>query len=242
MSHSVLDCKKVLDTIVRLQMRIEDRFPGSGLGQVCGELIEIARQTDQTIRLIQQPSYKYRILVFAVVFILVVIAGLGWTQRKVSQDDTVLVNMVQVLEGTINILFLIGGAILFLVSIENRLKRQKVIQAVNILRCLAHVVDSHQLTKDPCFTDTSVLRTAHSPERTLNSFQVCRYLDYCSEMLSLVSKVAFLYVQDYHDPVATEAVNDLEDLTNGLSTKIWQKIITVKSIPGLQSDTPQDLL
>lgn len=242
MSHSVLDCKKVLDTIIRLQMRIEDRFPGSGLGRVCGELIEIARQTDQTIRLIQQPSYKYRSLVFAVVLMLIVIASLGWTQRKVSQDDTVLVNMVQVLEGTFNILFLIGGAILFLVSIENRLKRQKVIQAVNILRCLAHVVDSHQLTKDPCLSDPTVLRTAHSPERTLNSFQICRYLDYCSEMLSLVSKVAFLYVQDYHDPVATEAVNDLEDLTNGLSTKIWQKIITVKSIPGLQSDTPQNLL
>lgn len=56
MSHSVLDCKKVLDTIVRLQMRIEDRFPGSGLGRVCGELIDIARQTDQTIRSSSSPA------------------------------------------------------------------------------------------------------------------------------------------------------------------------------------------
>ncbi len=44
-------------------------------------------------------------------------------------------------------------------------------------------------------------------------------------MLSLISKTAFLYVQDYHDPVAAEAVNDLEDLTTGLSSKIWQKIM-----------------
>jgi hypothetical protein len=48
-------------------------------------------------------------------------------------------------------------------------------------------------------------------------------------MLSLVSKTAFLYVQDYHDPVATEAVNDLEDLTNGLSSKMWQKIMILSA-------------
>lgn len=44
-----------------------------------------------------------------------------------------------------------------------------------------------------------------------------------------MSKTAFLYVQDCHDPVATEAVNDLEDLTNGLSGKIWQKTMTLPS-------------
>lgn len=49
-------------------------------------------------------------------------------------------------------------------------------------------------------------------------------------MLSLASKIGFLYVQDYHDSVATEAVNDLEDLANGLSRKIWQKIMTIDMV------------
>jgi hypothetical protein len=56
-----------------------------------------------------------------------------------------------------------------------------------------------------------------------------RYLDYCSEMLSLISKIGFLYMQNYHDPVATEAVNDLDDLTNGLSRKI-ETVATKQSI------------
>ncbi len=47
-------------------------------------------------------------------------------------------------------------------------------------------------------------------------------------MLSLVSKTGFLYVQHFHDPVATEAVNDLEDLCTGLARKIWQKIMVIR--------------
>jgi hypothetical protein len=69
----------------------------------------------------------------------------------------------------------------------------------------------------------------------LTPYELARYLDYCTEMLSLVSKTAFLYVQDYHDPVATEAVNDLEDLTAGLSSKMWQKITM---LPTQQSPAP----
>ena len=54
-----------------------------------------------------------------------------------------------------------------------------------------------------------------------------RYLDYCSEMLSLTGKVAALYVQDFEDDVAVQAVNEIEDLTTGLARKIWQKLTIV---------------
>jgi hypothetical protein len=51
-----------------------------------------------------------------------------------------------------------------------------------------------------------------------------RYLDYCSEMLSVTSKIAALYVERFDDPVTLAAVNEIETLTAGLSRKIWQKI------------------
>lgn len=56
-----------------------------------------------------------------------------------------------------------------------------------------------------------------------------RYLDYCSEMLSLIGKLAAFYVQKFDDPVALAAVNEVEELTSGLSRKIWQKIMIVNS-------------
>jgi len=55
------------------------------------------------------------------------------------------------------------------------------------------------------------------------------YLDYCSEMLSLIGKLAALYVQKFDDPVALAAVNEVEDLTTGLSRKIWQKIMILNA-------------
>ena len=54
-----------------------------------------------------------------------------------------------------------------------------------------------------------------------------RYIDYCSEMLSLAAKVAALHAQSFPDAVVLETVNDLERLATGLSQKIWQKIIII---------------
>jgi hypothetical protein len=52
-----------------------------------------------------------------------------------------------------------------------------------------------------------------------------RYLDYCSELLALNAKFAALFAQNTDDSVILNAVNDLELLMQGLSAKIWQKIM-----------------
>ena len=44
-----------------------------------------------------------------------------------------------------------------------------------------------------------------------------------------VSKVAALYVQGFPDAQAVSAVDDVEDLTTGLSRKIWQKIMILEN-------------
>ena len=59
----------------------------------------------------------------------------------------------------------------------------------------------------------------------MTAFQLTRYLDYCSELLSIVGKLAALYAQSLPDSVVVAAVNDIETLTTGLSRKIWQKIV-----------------
>ena len=59
----------------------------------------------------------------------------------------------------------------------------------------------------------------------MTPFELGRYLDYSSEMLSLISKTAAIYVQEFPDSVALDAVNEITSLTNGLSRSIWQKIM-----------------
>ena len=70
----------------------------------------------------------------------------------------------------------------------------------------------------------------------MSSFELRRYLDYCTEMLSLTGKLAAVYVQNFDDEVALAAVNEVEALTTGLAGKIWQKI-TILHEAG-QTNTP----
>lgn len=127
---------------------------------------------------------------------------------------------------------LIGASIFFLVTLETRLKRLKALKAIHELRSLSHIIDMHQLTKDPERVLAMGPATASSPKTTMTRFELNRYLDYCSEMLALTGKVAALYVQRFEDPQAVAAVNDIETLTSGLSRKIWQKIMMLNAASG----------
>jgi hypothetical protein len=119
---------------------------------------------------------------------------------------------------------LTGSALFFLITLETRIKRRRSLRALHAFRSIAHVIDMHQLTKDPSVVLAQGPATASSPQRGMNKFELSRYLDYCSEMLSLTSKLAALYAQNLPDPVIIETVKDIEALTTNLSSKIWQKI------------------
>jgi len=56
----------------------------------------------------------------------------------------------------------------------------------------------------------------------------------CTELLSLSSKLAALHAQCVNDPVVLDAVNDIEVLASNLSNKIWQKIVILDTMPGLE--------
>lgn len=58
----------------------------------------------------------------------------------------------------------------------------------------------------------------------MTAFELSRYLDYCTELLSLTGKVAAIYVQHFDDSIVLDAVGEIEELTTGLSQKIAQKI------------------
>src|SRR5207244_12196455 len=123
-----------------------------------------------------------------------------------------------------NVVFL-GVAVLFLANVETRIRRRRTLAAIHELRSIAHIVDMHQLTKDPDQVVADGSATPSSPERTMTRFELSRYLAYCAELLALTSKVAGMYVQDFQDPVVVAAVNDVEDVTTALLSKIGHTIM-----------------
>ena len=224
-----LDSEKILGTIEILSRRIAERFPGSGLARVCDELLTIAGESQKRSVWIAKPQRFLRFFTGALVTMIIgglilVLANADWPRNGFD-----LVLLVQVSEAGLNVFLLVSAAILFLFTAETRIKRRRALKAIHELRALAHVIDMHQLTKDPERLLARMAETPSSPKQSLNPSELGRYLDYCSEMLSLIGKLAALYVQKFDDPVALAAVNEVEDLTTGLSRKIWQKIMIINS-------------
>ena len=151
--------------------------------------------------------------------------------KPITNADNVY-TLIQGFDALIHIVFVVGGLLFFLVSMEDRLKRRRALRAVNELRSIIHVVDMHQLTKEPASSFAGGTPTPNSPKRNLTPFELGRYLDYCSEMLALIAKVAVLYAQALPDPVIVDAVSDIERLTTNLSQKIWAKITLIHTLAG----------
>ncbi|MEJ0041023.1 MAG: hypothetical protein WDM81_01775 [Rhizomicrobium sp.] len=149
-----------------------------------------------------------------------------------------MVGITQGLDSVVNLLLLAFGAIWFVLTLERRLKRRAVLRRLFELRSFAHIVDMHQLTKDPTVILSAGPPTASSPQRRMSEFELSRYLDYCAEALALIAKLAALYAGSVQDETVIAAVNEVEELTSDLGRKIWQKIMIISRLDERQIARP----
>ena len=224
-----LDPVRIVETARQVERRVTERFPDAGLHRVAAEVVEVTERAAADRAWFGTPPWALRIGVgVCILLLLLVFSATILAVTKLPATATIP-DVVQAVDAFISEVVFLGFAIVFLSSLEVRRKRRRVLRAIHELRSLAHVIDMHQLTKDPdriLNTDPGE-DTASSPSRTMTVFELSRYLDYCSEMLSLLSKCAAIYAQDFDDPVTISAVNEIESLTSGLSRKIWQKIMVL---------------
>ncbi|MEL7028405.1 MAG: hypothetical protein AAGL49_04170 [Pseudomonadota bacterium] len=224
-----LEAEKIVETLDQLQRRVEERFPNAGLAGVATDLVDTARKTAKRIRAVNRPYFLLRLVVLAAAAAGIVGQGLLFQAVAFNPFGGGVDGweVTQALESAVNLLILAGAAIWFLMGAEERLKRRRVFGYLHELRSFAHVVDMHQLTKDPTAILAGGPRTRSSPVRDMSRFELARYLDYCTEMLALIAKLAALYAEDMRDAEVIDAVNDIETLTTNLGRKIWQKIMII---------------
>ena len=226
-NYGELQPQQIRDTIDLLARRISERFPGSGLSRVAEELSRLAVENERVVEQLRRPLWWVRVLTALAIGAVVTLVGwAGFQLRELALRGVGgAAEMLQGIDAATSELIFLSLVLLFLASLEVRLKRRAALRMLHRLRSIAHVVDMHQLTKDPEHAIRPVEPTASSPVRTLPRTRLGRYLDYCSELLSLTSKLAALHSQHLQDSVVLDAVNDIESLTLNLSRKIWQKII-----------------
>lgn len=219
-----LEPKYIVETAERLEKRVAERFPGSGLLNVAAAVVKAAREADHKSSRIAKAHLPLRAAAWSLLAAL--LAGVAYTFVRVGAAPgySSLADLLQGVDAAANIVLLLGAGILSIAKLEENLRRKKGLALVHELKALAHVVDMHQLTKDPESVSGERSRTESSPKRTMTQFELGRYLDYSSEMLSVIGKIAAIYGRRLQDPVVLEAIDGAEDLATGLSRKIWQKI------------------
>ena len=226
----ILIPEKVIETIETLHARIFERFGECGLAKICAELGGIAKEDARRALEIERRYVWLRVLIF--VTLAAGVAALGWVLTRIDltrMSGDSIYSVLQGIEAAANLTLLTGAATLSLIKLEQRLKRRSALAALYELRSIVHVIDMHQLTKDPSKFIVGG-NTPSSPPLQLNAFQMTRYLDYCSEMVSLTSKVAVLFSQSLEDEAVSDVVSDIERVGSGLSQKIWQKIMILQQL------------
>lgn len=235
-SYRALDPAQVVATLETLEIRIAARFPDAGLRRVCRTLIDVAKQTSRRIDEVARPNWTLRILLLAMAAAALIICVYLASQAVALKGTDEWSETVQGLDALLNLLVLLGGGAFFVSTLETRWKRGRALVALHELRSIVHVIDMHQLAKDPSSDKDATVGTPDGGQRPMTRFELMRYLDYCSEMLSLTAKCSALYAERLSDSVIVDTVGDIERLTSELSNKIWQKITIVESLGGRDAD------
>jgi hypothetical protein len=213
---------KILETVERLQKRVADRFPGSGLSGVAGELAQVTREAVARAASIREPNNWIR----GGLVLVALLALFGVVRHFVVSPDlrAGFRELIDFADATKGFGVYLVAAVVFLITLEIRFKRRKALRAIHELRAMAHLVDMHQLSKAP-----DRIGSEDGPRmddgKLMTTEEVRAYLNYCTELLANLSKIGQLYVQDFPDAPAGAAVDQFENLATGLTGKIWQKIM-----------------
>lgn len=221
-----LEAAAVRETVEELYERIATRFPNRGLKSAAADLLLLIDEV-QAGATDNQP--RIRVLRAASRVVVVAIAAATAAAVVLATKDAVAAGLdsfklLPLVETAINDVVFAGIAVFFLYSFPERVQRGRLLNLLHQLRSTAHIIDMHQLSKDPEQLRPTFVPTRVSKPLDLTRDEMERYLDYCSEMLALVGKTAALCAEESRDSLVLETVSTVETLTVGISRKIWQKI------------------
>lgn len=106
-----LDERQILETIARLRNRVEERFPGSGLGRITGELHALASEATELLAYLRAPNWPLRAgVALAIVAMIALLVAAALTLRVEARVDG-LPEVFQLIESAINDVIFLGIAI-----------------------------------------------------------------------------------------------------------------------------------
>lgn len=214
-------------TVAQLERRIFARFGERGLTKAARDLgrlvVLVQREAGQSRDRLLRTTMAARAT--GITIVAATLVALVFSLRSaVAGGLAQTADWVPLVESVVNDLVFAAIALVFLWAFPERLERRALLRLLHRLRSLAHVIDMHQLSKDPEQASPTYTPTPESVRHGLEADQLHHYLNYCSEMLSLTAKTAALCAEHSADGVVLETISYIETLTTELCNKIWQKI------------------
>lgn len=232
MPYERLRAADVAQTAARLQRRIEARFPGRNLARVAARLVTVVEQVEADAESTRRMHWlRVACVVLIGLLVLLTVVSMAAVVAELLGEPSSALQWMGAVETGINDAVFAGFAVIFLWLLPAQLERRRILGSLHRLRSLAHVIDMHQLTKDPERYSSDFAPTPESVPVDLSPAQMANYLDYCSELLSLVGKAAALFAERSTDTAVLSTISDIENLTNGMARKIWQKLALLRRGP-----------
>ena len=238
-SYERLDGREVRAVVTYLGERIDEFLPNHpGLRAVTEELgrfvDDLVEGSQRGARRRRGLTWLSRVLIVVVLLAALVATGFALRDALARRDGLRALEWLPVVESGTQDLVFAGIAVWFLLSLPDRVVRVELMRRLHRLRSLAHVIDMHQMSKDPAALLPDTRRPTPQGRdvisaRSMSVRDYALYLDYCSELLSLTSKAAALCAEESTDALVLDTVSEIETLTTGMSRKIWQKISLLRA-------------
>lgn len=220
-----LDPELLVTHIQALRDQTRKIFPARSLPRYQDNLIGLATEVRFTARKLSGRSPLDFLLPGLIIFIALLIATviLVLFQFRVQMPESI-VEIMEPLEASTNLAVLVAGTTYLMWRTVAERRRHRALSVLHKIRSQIHILDMTQLAKN--------LNEVEDDQLSL--VDRIRYLDLCSQTVSLTAKVGALLITNFDDPIVISAVTEIETLSTGLSQKIWLKIDVLHSEQRLQ--------
>ncbi len=217
-----LDPARIFETAENLARDISEKLPGSSLAGLAVELTHIAHATVERTQQARRPIYAIRLLSFLAIS--TSLLGLWYLLDHIHArwEFGTIAEVFDATDAGFNLLVLLAGALWFLITIENRIKRKKALEFIEELREFIHVIDVTQLFYTPL-----VYNPDPTAARTSVTFDYTYFL-FCTQILAVISNLAPLYTRGAAGDSILRAASDVEMLANAITVKLLSKAESVR--------------
>lgn len=217
-----LDPARIIETAENLAREVGEKLPGSSLAGLAVKLLHVAHATEERARRARRPIYAIRVL--SLLAISASLLALWYLLRHIHArwEFGTITEVFEAADAGFNLLILLAGALWFLITIENRIKRRKALMYIEELREFLHVIDVTQLFYTPL-----VYNPDPAAARTSATFDYTYFL-FCTQMLAVISNLAPLYTRGAAGDSILRAASEVEMLANAITVKLLSKAESVR--------------